>query len=161
MARKTNTRTISGIAEAWYRARWDERAEHGASGGSVLLCRLRTGAVRINYKVRKRDRMAEFLGAARRCGWHNHRSRVRDAADRGPLCTVQRAPRSCVRRRTPAYRPAVLHERRIAGFSAKKDLKTCFFLEPVRLVRSLNDCEEEFSDTTRIRRVRPMWHAVR
>src|SRR5688572_24812624 len=68
VARKTDARTVSGVAEAWHRARRIQCPEHGTPGRAFPLCRLRPGALHVRDKVRQRHRMAKLLGAGGRCG---------------------------------------------------------------------------------------------
>src|SRR6478736_1870186 len=77
----------------------------------------RPAAVRFRNEIRERDRLAKFLPAARKCRRQDRGPYLRHAAHRSSLPPLWRPSRPCLRRRTEADRPALLHRRLWAGVS--------------------------------------------
>jgi len=76
-----------------------------------ILRRLRPAAVFLRDEVRKRNRLAELLQAARQRGRHDGRPYLRHGAYRSALPPLRRSSRPRLRRRPQADRLALLHGR--------------------------------------------------
>ncbi len=85
-----------------------------ASPVPVARCPIQRGD-----EVRQRHRLAELLATPAQCGDHPCRQFAGDAPHRSAVSPLRRASRPCLRRRPPAHRQALLHERRGAGVHAE------------------------------------------
>ena len=83
----------------------------GAPQGHLRLRRLRPAAVLLRDQIRERHRLAELLPAARKRRRQDRGPHLRHAAHRSALPPLRRPSRPCLRRRTEADRPALLHRR--------------------------------------------------
>src|SRR5687768_10938070 len=84
---------------------------------------MRFAAVRVGHEIRQRYGMAELLDAPGRRGRHYHRPLLLHEAYGGPLPALRRPPRTRLRRWPEAYRPALLHERRLADVPPERALR--------------------------------------
>ena len=79
---------------------------------ALLVCGVRSAAVRRRAEVRERDGLAKLFRADRRLNRYDGRSQPWDDAHRSALQPVRRAPGSRISRRSSADRIALLHQRR-------------------------------------------------
>src|SRR5690349_9599312 len=116
MAPDPHAGAIRRIARARHRTTGFVRAAPREARRHLLVCRLRSAAVRRGSKVREWDWVAEFLRAATGFARGVEGFELRDGAHRSALQPVWRSPRARVSRRTATDWTAVLHQRGGAEF---------------------------------------------
>src|SRR6516164_6025846 len=89
-----------------------QRAGERAPQRYFRLRRLRSAAVLVQDQIRKRHRLAEFLGAAGARGGRERGPLVRHDPHRRIVPSLRRSSRPRLHRRSEADRAALLHERR-------------------------------------------------
>src|SRR5712691_4487975 len=129
VAAPPDARAVPGAAQARDGACVVEPARQGIRERLLSLRGLRPAAFRLGHEVRQRHGLAELLGPPRGRGSDLDRPQALHGPHGSALPPVRGAPGSCLRRRSQADGPAVLHERcglevppRLSGHDPRLDM---------------------------------------